>query len=206
GHLRIGAYASLAEYLWPDFIPELKKIAPGLRISIYTSDPDKHLRSLENENIDMIVDAEPRISDKLISWSLYSDRFNFFSRAHMDHVQTFETLKSLPLIYSPNAYDSDGKKINQHLEEKGFFFREHIELDSFMAVLAFAKKGIGLAVLPNRLAEASLEDRKIHSVNLQGFSSKGFGSHEFAATILDSRKDDPRLRFLIQFLKKWFKK
>jgi len=59
--------------------------------------------------------------------------------------------------------------------------------------------------LPNRLAEASVTSKQIYSVNLKGFPAKGFGTHHFSATVLEKRKDDPRLRFLIQMLKKWFK-
>jgi DNA-binding transcriptional LysR family regulator len=162
------------------------------------------VRALEREDIDIIVDAEPRLSDQLISWDLYSDRFNFYMRTNAKSLNP-ETIGSMPLIYSPNAYDQDGKKIIPHLEENGYFFKERIELDSFMAVLAFAKKGVGLAVLPNRLAEASAAGGHLHSVNLKGFSPKGFGTHNFSATILEKRKDDARLRFLIQMLKKWFK-
>jgi DNA-binding transcriptional LysR family regulator len=205
GHIRIGAFASLAEYLWPNFIPAFRKEAPALRLSVFTSDPIDHVRSLEREDIDILVDAEPRLSDQLISWDLYSDRFNFYMRGHTVKSLNPETIGDLPLIYSPGAYDQDGKKIAQHLEENGYFFKERIELDSFMAVLAFAKKGLGLAVLPNRLAEVSVTASQIHSVQLKGFAAKGFGTHNFSATILEKRKDDPRLRFLIQTLKRWFK-
>ncbi len=204
GHLRIGAYASLAEYLWPDFIPAIKKKAPALRLSVLTSEAIAHSRALESGEIDILVEAEPRIQGDLISWSLYEDRFNF----HMNVAQkwTPETIGSLPLIYSPNAFDRENKKIAQHLEEKGYTFKERIELDSFMAVLAFARKGIGLAVLPNRLAEAGLREGQLFVASLKNFPAKGFGAHTFAATILENRKDDPRLQFLLKSLRQWYRK
>jgi DNA-binding transcriptional LysR family regulator len=204
GHLRIGAYASLAEYLWPNFIPAMKKKAPGLRLSIYTSEAISHRSALARGEIDLLVDAEPRMTGDLISWNLYEDRFNFFMTRSQADKWSVEMMEETPLIYSPNAFDSDNKKIIQHLEENGYFFKERLEFDSFMAVLAFAKKGIGLAVIPNRLADAAVTAGQLRSVSIKKFHPRGFGSHHFAATIQESRKDDPRIRLVVKALKEWF--
>lgn len=206
GHLRIGAYSSLAEYLWPDFILAFKKLAPNLRLSIHSSEVLSHKESLEQGKIDILVDAEPRLSEELISWELYEDRFNFYTAKKKIEILTPQSIGSLALIYSPLAFDRNNKKITQHLEEKGYFFNEIIELDSFTSVMAFAKKGLGLAVLPQRLAEVSTNGRQLHLFSLDNFSAKGFGIHNFTATIHESRKDDPRIRFLIRHLREWFKK
>jgi DNA-binding transcriptional LysR family regulator len=206
GLIRIGAYASLAEYLWPEFIPALQKKFPALRISIFTSESISHAEALAGGRIDILVDAEPRLSDQLISWNLYEDRFGFFmSKSKAEEWEAGST-DSAPLIYSPAAFDFENKRILQHLEEKGYHFKERMEFDSFMAVLAFAKKGLGLAVLPNRLAHAAVNAGQLRRVSLKGFSSKGFGPHHFAATIRENRKDDPRLRLLISELKGWFRR
>jgi DNA-binding transcriptional LysR family regulator len=205
GHLRIGAYASLAEYLWPDFIRTFRKTAPALRLSLHTSEVIGHQQALERGEIDLLIDAEPRLAGDVVSWNLYEDRFNFYMSGSSSGTLAPETIESLSLIYSPNAIDCDNKKISQHLEENGYFFKERLELDSFMAVLAFAKKGLGLAVLPNRLAEASVKAGHLKPVSLKKFSAKGFGLHHFAVTIREHRKDDPRIRFLIRSLRDWFK-
>lgn len=107
GHLRIGAYTSLAEYLWPEFLPAFKKEAPELRLSIRTSESVSHKDALEQGKIDVLVDAESRIFGELSSWSLYEDRFNFFATKSASW--TPETIGSLPLIFSPQAFDKDNK-------------------------------------------------------------------------------------------------
>jgi DNA-binding transcriptional LysR family regulator len=204
GHLRICGHASQAEYLWPDFISAFKKKAPALRLSIHTSEMFHHQKALEVGEIDILVDTEARITGDLISWKLYEDRFNFYMPKSNIKEWTPETIDSLTLIYCPTAIDGDNKKITQHLEEKGYFFKEKIELDSFTSVIAFAKKGLGLAVLPQRLAENSIKSRLFQRTTLVNFSHKGFGVHHFTATIHESRKDDPRIRFLVRSLKDWF--
>lgn len=203
GHLRIGAYASLAEYLWPDFIPALKKKAPGLRLSIFTSEGSSHLQGLARGEIDILVDAEPRLTDGFLSWNLYEDRFNFYLSTAKAEKWSAQSIDTTPLIYSPNAFDHENRKILQHLEGNGYHFPEKLEFDSFMAVLAFARKGVGLAVLPNRLAETAVKAGQLRAVSLKKFPPKGFGSHHFAATIRESRKDDPRVRVVIKLLRQW---
>jgi len=204
GHLRIGAYASLGEYLWPNFILAFSKKWPQLRLSIYSAENRSQAQSLASGQIDILIDAEPRLVGEFISWNLYEDRFNFFVNPLQPEMVADE-FADLPLVYSPNAFDSDNKRIIQHLEEHGYNFSQRIEFDSFMAVKAFAMNGSGLAVLPNRLAEADVKSGRLKMVKLKALPAKGFGSHHFAATILEARKDDIRLRTLVQALKDWFK-
>ncbi len=205
GHLRVGAYASLAEYLWPDFIRSFRKRAPALRLSINTSEAVSHQRALERGEIDVLVEAEPRLSEGLVSWKLYEDRFHFYLAQKLVMPGIQDAVEALPLIYSPHAFDHENMTILQHLEEKGYSFREKIELDSFTAVLAFARREVGLAVLPKRLAEAAVKAGELRPVSLRGFPGKGFGLHHFAATVEEHRKDDPRIRLLIRELREWFR-
>lgn len=205
GHLLVGSYESLTEYLWPDFIATFRKTTPQLRLSIRTSDSAGHSQALEHGKIDILVDAEPRVVGDFMSWVLYEDRFNFYVHDRNKAALTAQTIGSLPLIFCPSAYDQDNKKIVQHLEEAGYFFKERIELDSFPSVMAFCQRGIGLAILPSRLAKAAVHAKKIFPVELKGFSRHGFGAHSIAASIQSSRKEDPRIRLLIRSLKDWFK-
>jgi DNA-binding transcriptional LysR family regulator len=205
GHLRIGSYASLAEYLWPDFIVSMQKSAPSLKISIRTAEIASDQRALENGEIDILVDAEPRLSGDFTSWKLYEDRFNFYAKKPLKEPLTPENFGSTTLIYSPVAFDEDNRKIDQHLEEQGYRFREKIQLDSFTSVLAFCRRGVGIGVLPQRLAAEAMESNAIIQVALRKFPQRGFGTHNLMATIRSDREGDPRVRFLIKSLRQWFK-
>lgn len=205
GHLRIGAYASLGEYLWPEFLPDFRKKYPHLRISIFSAERISHSQSLALGEIDILIDAEPRLSGGAISWNLYEDRFNFYCRKSLSDDLTPVMITDTTLIFNPNAFDNENKKILQHLEERGYFFKERLEFDSFMAVLAFARKGVGLAILPNRLAHADVEGGRLKRSLLKGFPLNGFGQHQFAATVMESKKDDQRIKTLIQALRSWLR-
>ena len=203
GHLRIGSYESLTEYLWPEFIASFKKKEPALKISISTSQSNQHIQALAKGVIDILIDAEPRTQGDFISWKIFDDKFNFYSSEPSIEIGP-ESLNDYPLIYCPAAFDHNNKYIIQYLEESQYDFKEKIELDSFPSVKTFCMHGLGIAVLPERLAYRSVKSKEIHKVSLAGFS-KGFGAHSIIATIQHHKKDDPRIRTLIKYLRDWYK-
>ncbi|MGZ3802502.1 MAG: LysR family transcriptional regulator substrate-binding protein, partial [Bdellovibrio sp.] len=193
-------------YFWPDFIASLKKTHPELKLSIKTNNISNNLKDLESGQLDMLVDAEPRVVGDFSSWVLYRDHFNFYGKkSAIPNNLTPETIEKIPLVSCPSAFDQENKTILYHLEEKGYYFKEKIELDSFTAVATFCKKGLGLGVLPQKLAASSVESGKLAEITLKGFSQKGFGIHSICATAKSDSTDNPRIRFLLKLLKNWFK-
>lgn len=174
-------------------------------MAIRTNDPDSHQKSLELGLLDMVVDAEPRMHGNFTSWVLYEDRFNFYGKGFSSIELTPESAKDLTLIYCPIAFDHSNRTILQHLEEANYFFKEKIELDSFTSVATFAKTGIGLAVLPQRLAEVHSARKELSKVSVKGFSPKGFGTHSICVTVIESQADRQRIKLLVRMLRDWFK-
>jgi LysR family transcriptional regulator, nitrogen assimilation regulatory protein len=200
GLLRIGSYESLAEYLWPDFIASFKKTAPSLKLLIRTNSSFAHQKALESGELDVLVDAEPRILGNFTSWALYHDRFRFYRVGGPLSLDP-KSIGDLPIVFCPSAYDEDNRTILAHLEEKGYDFRERMELDSFTSVRTFARAGLGLAVLPRRLAESSPATQRLSAVTLKGFSSNGFGRHGIFASVRSDRAEDHRISLLIRSLR-----
>ncbi len=203
GHLRIGTYESLAEYLWPDFLLHMQSENPTLAISLKTSSEIQQLELLARGEIDILVDAEPRITGDFISWPLYKDKFNFFFKSGAIRELDPVSSRHLTLIYVPQAIDSDNRSPLFHLETNGYTFSKKMALDSFTTAQSFCEKGIGLAILPTRLQEAG----KSHTsfVKLDGFQARGFGEHTICATIRASDVKTPRIEQFVKNLKKWFK-
>jgi DNA-binding transcriptional LysR family regulator len=206
GLLKVGSYETLAEYFWPDFIASMRKSHPELKLTISTHAPQGHQNLLENGLLDILVDAEPRLVGDFMSWKLYEDRFNFYGKnKHVPAELTPDKVRDLTLIYCPGAFDQDNKSILRHLEERGYFFREKIELDSFTAVANFTDKGLGLGVLPQRLAANHLASKRLMSISLKDFSSKGFGTHSICATVRSVSANDKRIVQTVKMLRDWFK-
>lgn len=206
GHLLIGSYESLAEYLWPEFIAAFKKAVPELKITIRTSNSSSHQAALDKGELDVLVDAEPRLVGDFTSWRLYDDTFCFYGApGKIPSSLDPSSIGTIPLIFCPTAFDRENRTILQLLEERGYFFNEKMELDSFPTVKAFAQSGMGLAVLPRRLAESFALPRQLAKINMKGLSAIGMGPHSIYATVRSNRTDDPRIKLLLKELRKWFK-
>jgi DNA-binding transcriptional LysR family regulator len=205
GHVRIGSYESLAEYLWPRFVVHFRRKYPGIRLTVQTTGSALHPRALANGAIDLLVDAEPRLLGEFHSRALYEDTFQFYSAEPRRAVLTPAEAAPMNLIYCPQAFDRQNRSILHHCEAAGFTFAERTELDSFPTVKAFARAGAGIAVLPRRLAAEAVNTGALHAWRLQGFAAGGFGAHGLTATVSDRRQDDPVLRVLLNELKAWFK-
>jgi|GEM_PF-3328403 len=196
GHLRIGTYESLAEYLWPELYFQLQKKLPQVSISLHT---DEAMLASPHE-LDCLVDAEPRLEDNYISYTLYHDYFQFYCAKSLLKKGKFDFEADLPLIYVPKAFDENGRNIRYHCERMELRFRNVIELDSFSSARSFALAGVGLAVLPLKLAAHSMSEA-LAAVPVRGRDvGQGFGRHKVCVSFLEQRRTEPTIRALTQFL------
>ena len=202
GHLLVGTYESLAEYLWPDFLIELAQIHPDFKLSIKTALNADAQADLLAGRINLLVDAEPRVAANLVSWPLYKDKFGFFISGTKKLHENFldESISFVAL-----ARDQDRLTINDHLEKAGYDFTRVHTFDSFATVKQMAIKGMGLAVLPLRLAKEDERKKLIRRVHLKGISAEGFGVHTICATVTAENEKDFRIRKIVSLLKNHFK-
>jgi DNA-binding transcriptional LysR family regulator len=205
GHLVVGSYESLAEYLWPDFLASLRKTLPNLTVSVHTGNGRDVFRQLTDGKIDLLVDAETRTSELTTSWALYTDRFGFYcASSERGKTLTQADAKSETLLYVPNAQDQAGIAIEHHIKLQNYSFKQEGIFDSFATVKRLAIRGLGIAVLPMRLAEEDLKARRLTPISLQGFGAHGFGKHTIYATCATQRARDPRIKKLVSLLKAHF--
>lgn len=203
GHLKIGSYESLAEYLWPDLIHDLRKEVPELKISLSTSSIADPLQGLKQGVLDALVDAEPRVTGDFTSWKIYQDRFQFF-RVYGNTKQSVE-IGNQPLIFCPLAFDSGNRTILDHIADLKMEFAEKIALDSFTAVRNFCRKGTGIAVLPQRLAKESVLKKEIEAFPGNSILGKSFGPHDICLTVRSHRAKDPKIVYLAKTVRQHFK-
>ncbi len=195
GTLTIGTYESLAEYLWPDFLLKVQRDFPLLKLSLRTNSKRSHLEELNNGTLDLLVDAEPRNHDGLTLWPLYSDRFGFYSTKTYD--LTIESAKTITLLFVRNAFDEDDITLEEHIRNAGYEFQQEYVFDSFTTAKRMAEKGLGIAILPQRLGEKS----RLHLIKAKGFK-EGFGAHRIYATVSPHRENDGRVKTVVNLLRK----
>lgn len=206
GRLTIGTYESLAEYLWPDFLSDLGKSHPQLQLSVKTSLQHDPLADLVDGKIDLLVDAEPPIRDNVVSWPIYADKFAFFSSPRLAaNEYDQKASRDLSVIFCTSVFDHEHLSLEDHLERAGYRFARKFAFDSFATAKQLALRGIGIATLPLRLAQADVTSRRLKRVSLKGFATEGFGKHTICASVSREREKDVRLRKVISLLKKHLK-
>jgi DNA-binding transcriptional LysR family regulator len=202
GSLTVGTYESLAEYLWPDFLVFLQKEHPHLLLTVTANRQRDPVQDLLAGRIDMLVDAEPQIHSAVASWPIYSDKFNFYvSAIHAEEDFTPAWASEHALLYVQGAFDEDRFTIEDHVEKSAYRFARQCRFDSFSTAKRLAAKGMGVAILPMRLAEEDEHNRLIKRVQLKGFSASGFGKHTIYATVERGNEREPRAKKIISLLK-----
>jgi DNA-binding transcriptional LysR family regulator len=209
GCLTIGTFESLSIYLWPQLISGLKKSLPHLQIKLKTNQDGDHLEHLASGRFDLVVDAEPRPRDNMISVTLYSDRFNFYCSSALasklpKQISVKDT-KEIPFIYVDAAFDEHDKKISDHLRAAGYAGATSFEIDSFETAKALAAEGVGIAVLPERVAEAANAGARLKNIQLSGLPATGFGRHKICVTYMADNRSDPRIKAATQEMKRLLK-
>lgn len=198
GELKVGSYETLVTYLWPDFLKQFSKLYPELKIKLVTRDEKDHWNKLAVGILDVIVDAEPKVGPQWDSHVLYSDVFNFFVSKKYN-----ETTDAKNIMYVEKAHDEDGLTIRDHFIKNGLQISETYKLDTFISVKAFAHAGLGIAVLPERLASADLESGHLKRFSIKGIAPKGFGKHRICFSQTSQGRSDIRVKLLHQELKKF---
>ncbi|MDQ3233529.1 MAG: substrate-binding domain-containing protein, partial [Pseudobdellovibrionaceae bacterium] len=101
-----------------------------------------------------------------------------------------------PLILFPGALSTNRMKLEETLWDHGFEPRSSFELNSFEAVREIALQGLGIAVMPMRLARPCVAQGTLRPVVVSGIPETGIGLHSVCVSI--RRDDDTNL--LIQSL------
>ena len=81
------------------------------------------------------------------------------------------------MMLIPDAVDSEGLSLRQHIYMTDLKFKELFSMGSFEVIAEFVKKGFGLGILPRKVA--ANYSKKIKEVRLEGTAHKHFGQHRF---------------------------
>ena len=194
GVLTVGTFASLSIYLWPKMLAHLRKVLPQLQIRLTTREKD-HVGDLGKGLLDLVVDAEPRPHANMVSIPLYRDKFNFY-------VSSRQKNPGDDFIFVAKSYDEDDKTIADHFHACGYRdFSSPYELDSFETVKALTIQGVGVGILPERVAADALDKGQLKLTTIKPFPASGFGRHKICATMRADDRGDRRISALVKEMK-----
>lgn len=212
GLIRVGTYESLAVHFWPRFIRSFSSTYRNVGLQ-FLSGPSTELRErLLDFDIDLTVSVEVNDHPGILATELFRDHYGFYlapgavqlanPAGRIVHEHDLAEV-SLPVIFVPFARSVENKSVLQYLKEAGLSgLNSRYELDSFEAVREFACTGLGIAVLPTRLAASHLADGSLVAAQVKGFAAGGFGAHRVQACIRAAEASRPLLQLLVGELQK----
>ena len=175
GRLSVGTYDSIARYFWPQILSESKKLYPELQMTLTSSRTYGNISNLENSEIDYAILVDPvelfsRDNEFIIN-RLYRDQYGIFiGREFQNSLKTKENL-----LYVSKASAGDGLVLEDMIKVHGLSGHHEHRLDSFEVCREFVKKGLGIGILPLRVAKSDCDSREIIPTRLGQLET--FGSH-----------------------------
>lgn len=192
--LQMGTYESIAIYLFPYFLRYLSERQKRLRVSLKTSSSASLMEDLKMSRLDMIVSVNPKTHKSVVSKVLYEDRFEFYSKT-----PTLD-LKSLSLIGVKKAADAHERNTESYIGEFKLTHFNWIDCQSFETVKALCAEGLGVGILPTRVAAPLVKQKLLSPVKLPRCPAS-FGPHTVEYSFLKSRETDPAIKWLFSEMK-----
>lgn len=187
--LQLGTYESIAIYFFPFFLKYLKDRQRKLKISLKTSSSSNLMEELKMNRLDMIVSVNPKPHKSVISKTLYRDTFAFYSKS--SNIDS----KNLSFIGVRKATDGAGKSVESYLDDFKLSKFDWIDCASFETVKALSAEGLGIAILPQRVAVPLLRQRVLVQLSLPKVP-KDFGEHSVGYSYLKSRETDSAIKWV----------
>ncbi len=172
GDLRLGAIPTLAPYLLPQIVPEVRRNYPDLKLYLREAKTDDLLHSLHAGEVDAVLLALPYEIGDLAVFPLFED--NYQLAIQPDH----------PLAKRPRLSGEDLTDIQMMLLEKGHCLQRHalsafaplgpqqdltFEATSLPTLVAMVAEGLGATLLPDIAIDAGVaEGQDVALVPLKG--------------------------------------
>lgn len=217
GHITIGIYDSVARYIWAEFYKYFSKKTPGISISLFTGRSKLIMDYLDNQKLDLALTVEPNDGFEIDVESLYTDTFSFYCSKELGEEHTLLSKKSsffslkdekgvnVPLILFSHAIGLKKVPIERQLRnETTVDFVVH-RIESFEIAHSFCKDGLGVALLPQKVAKKEFEAGTLVRVKMAKNIPLCFGEHFIGLSVLRANKNKPIVNLVTKELSSFVK-
>ncbi len=194
GKIIVGTYESIAIYFWPRVLKEIRRIAPHFEIILQTDLSDRLHKKLITGDLDVIVSVNPDSNRKIESTELYRDFFSLYQQSGL------ELSQRTPILFSPYALERTGVNPSELLKSMQLHQRTRFEFQSFEVILNLTAQGLGIGMLPNRVAKQFVSEGKLRPFFQRKHEStlSSFGEHRICISRLKSKTEDLRIDNIIR--------
>ncbi|RYZ91616.1 MAG: LysR family transcriptional regulator [Proteobacteria bacterium] len=191
--LSLGAFESIVIYFFPDLINRLTLDKADLQLSIHAARSRILMKRLRRGALDAILSVNPEEHSDVYSVRLFADEYRLYSSTR--HPERADA----PMISMFAATDSKGHSLREWVANGNFSSRRQFDCASFEAAKTLVKAGLGLGILPKRVAdEACLQGDLVEYLDPKVKKSTAwrFGEHFVSLSYLNHRRGDPKLAWL----------
>lgn len=173
GQLRVGTSITIGAYLLPQYINELKKIYPLVRVEALIGNSGSIEQQILDNQIDIGIIEGGSHSSYIRSESFPGDRLAFI--CSVDHVFAGRTLKSLSQIMEQDFILREKGSAGREIFD-GLLAAQELAITplwqsaSNQAIIHGVKAGLGISILPYSLVSESLEKGVIAEFKVKGLA------------------------------------
>ena len=154
GRFVIGSHESLAAYFLPDFLRRLFAAHPGIDVTVYNAPSATVADATVERSVDFGIVVNPKPHPDLVLVELFEDAVDFFAErqagAPRDLAEALARLAEGPLVHAARVAES--RELLDRLDALGCTPKRVIACGDFELVKSIALAGVGVAVLPRRVA------------------------------------------------------
>ncbi len=210
--LSIGSYESLMVHFWPKLLQHLQRVDQRLQINLITGRSSMIFEELMEGFLDAALCVDPLVNPRIEHQLVYEDSYGIYGRseiiAGLDQpsnprvVDRNELLRHVGFVFS-TASAGLGQTLEQLLWTLNIRFKKCQFIQSFEATAAMIEAGLGLGILPHRIA-SSLKSHDVQIVELKLTDCEpDWGRHRIELCYLKDKPLNPRLKSLEFHLSSW---
>lgn len=203
GRFVIGAHESLAAYFLPRFMASFLRAHDGIEIALWNGNSREVERAVVEREVDIGLVVNPGEHPDTVVQTLFRDRVELIAAASMVRGVRKRDLGALvasqPLVYVPVLRQV--QYILGAFAQDGVVPRQHLSCSSMELVKSLVLDGVGIGILPYRVATHGVAKGRLLAVSrdLPSFDDtislvRRYDMHQTAAArlLLDSLRDHGR--------------
>jgi len=209
--LSIGSYESLTVHLWPKLLRYLQRVDHRLQINLITGRSSAIFEELMEGFLDAALCVDPLPHPRIEHQLLYEDSYGIYGRSEIiadlepgkpGLIDRNELLRHVGFVFS-TASAGLGQTLEHLLWNLNIRFKKCQFIQSFEATAAMIQTGLGLGILPHRIA-SNLKSPDGHIVELRLMDCEAdWGRHRIELCHLKDKPINPRLKNLQTHLNSW---
>jgi LysR family hydrogen peroxide-inducible transcriptional activator len=159
GPLRLGVIHTIAPFLLPHVLPQLRRLYPKLKLYLTEDQTARLLSQLDDGQLDLVLLALPYDCGDAVTWPLFADRFYLVCRAD-DPLAARTSVSTSDLTHLPLLLLAEGHCMTDHALNACRLAQRSPSADltatSLTTLVEMAANGLGVTLLPEMAVEAQI--------------------------------------------------